>query len=130
MSAIITAVFKATIGLIVDKGRDAAAEKMKKGDVTDQKLHSLIVRDLKEIHNKLNALSQKDLKAAVDFVETGLECLNHAVDTMNSANVSLKAAKVSERNEDDECKEITLPSDTEPEKAIVLADGIRNMQFG
>lgn len=129
MSAIITAVFKATIGLIVDKGRDAAAEKMKKGDVTDQKLHSLIVRDLKEIHNKLNALSQKDLKAAVDFVETGLECLNHAVDTMNSANVSLKAAKVSERNEDDECKEITLPSDTEPEKAIVLADGIRNMQL-
>ena len=129
MSAIISAVFKATIGLIVDKGRDVAAEKMKEGDVTDQKFRSLIVRDLKEIENKLDALSQKDLKAAVDFFETGLGCLYKAVDTMRSANVSLGAAKVSERNEEVDFKQITLPSDTDPEKTIVLADGIRNMQL-
>ena len=129
MSAIITAVFKVTIGLIVDKGRDVAAERMKEGDVADQKFRSLIVRDLKEIHNKLDALSQKDLKAAVDFFETGLGCLYKAVDTMRRANVSLAAAKVSERNEEDDFKQITLPSDTDPEKTIVLADGIRNMQL-
>ena len=82
MSAIITAVFKATIGLIVDKGRDVAAERMREGDVADQKFRSLIVRDLKEIQNKLDALSQKD-----------------------------------------------LTSDTDPEKTIVLADGIRNIQL-
>ena len=122
-------VFKATIGLIVDKGRDVAAEKMKEGDVADQKFRSLIVRDLKEIENKLDALSQKDLKAAVDFFETGLECLYRAFDTMHSANVSLGAAKVSERNEEEDFKQITLPSDTDPEKTIVLADGIRNMQL-
>ena len=57
MSAIISAVFKATIGLIVDKGRDVAAERMKEGDVADQKFRSLIVRDLKEIHNTLDVLS-------------------------------------------------------------------------
>ena len=129
MSAIISAVFKATIGLIVDKGRDVAAERMKEGDVADQKFRSLIVRDLKEIHNKLDALSQKDLKAAVDFFETGLGCLYRAFDTMHSANVSLGAAKVSERNEEEDFKQITLPSDTDPEKTIVLADGIRNMQL-
>ena len=129
MSAIITAVFKVTIGLIVDKGRDVAAERMKEGDVADQKFRSLIVRDLKEIHNKLDALSQKDLKAAVDFFETGLGCLYRAFDTMRSANVSLGAAQVSERNEEDDFKQITLPSDTDPEKTIVLADGIRNMQL-
>ena len=129
MSAIILAVFKATIGLIVDKGRDVAAERMKEGDVADQKFRSLIVRDLKEIHNKLDALSQKDLKAAVDFFETGLGCLYRAFDTMHSANVSLGASKVSERNEEDDLKEITLPSDADPEKTIVLADGIRNMQL-
>ena len=82
MSAIISAVFKATIGLIVDKGRDVAAERMKEGDVADQKFRSLIVRDLKEIHNKLDVLSQKDLKSAVDFFETGLACLYKAVDTI------------------------------------------------
>ena len=128
MSAIISAVFKATIGLIVDKGRDVAAERMKEGDVTDQKFRSLIVRDLKEIHNKLDALSQKDLNAAVDFIETGLGCLYRAVDTMRSANVSLGAAQVSERNEEEDFKQITLPSDTDPEKTV-LADGIRNMQL-
>ena len=129
MSAIISAVFKATIGLIVDKGRDVAAEKMKEGDVADQKFRSLIVRDLKEIHDKLDALSQKDLNAAIDFFETGLGCLYKAVDTMRSANISLGAAKVSERNEEDDFKEITLPSDADPEKTIVLADGIRNVQL-
>ena len=129
MSAIISAVFKATICLIVDKGRDVAAERMKEGDVADQKFRSLIVRDLKEIHYKLDALSQKDLKAAVDFFETGLGCLYRAFDTMHSANVSLGAAKVAERNEEEDFKEITLPSDTDPEKNIVLADGIRNMQL-
>ena len=129
MSAIISAVFKATIGLIVDKGRDVAAERMKEGDVADQKFRSLIVRDLKEIHNKLDALSQKDLNAAIDFFETGLGCLYKAVDTMRSANVSLGAAKVSKRNEEEKVEEITLPSDTDPGKAIVLADGIRNIQL-
>ena len=129
MSAIISAVFKATIGLIVNKGRDVAAERMKEGDVADQKFRSLIVRDLKEIHYKLDALSQKDLKAAVDFFETGLGCLYKAFDAMHSANVTLGAAKVSERNEEEDFKEITLPSDADPEKTIVLADGIRNMQL-
>ena len=129
MSAIISAVFKATIGLIVNNGRDVAAERMKEGDVADQKFRSLIVRDLKEIHYKLDALSQKDLKAAVDFFETGLGCLYRAFDTMHSANVSLGAAKVSERNEEEDFKRITLPSDTNPEKTIVLADGIRNVQL-
>ena len=129
MSAIISAVFKATIGLIVDKGRDVAAERLKEGDVADQKFRSLIVRDLKEIHYKLDALSQKDLNAAIDFFETGLGCLYKAVDTMRSANVSLGAAKVSERNEEGDFKQVTLPSDTDPEKTLVLADGIRNMQL-
>ena len=108
MSAIISAVFKATIGLIVDKGRDVAAERLKEGDVADQKFRSLIVRDLKEIHYKLDALSQKDLKAAIDFFETGLGCLYRAFDAMHSANVTLGAAKVSERNEEEDFKEITF----------------------
>ena len=129
MSAIISAVFKATVGLIVAKGRDVAAERLKEGDVADQKFRSLIVRDLKEIHYKLDALSQKDLNAAIDFFETGLGCLYKAVDTMRSANVSLGAAKVSERNEEDDFKQVTLSSDTDPEKTLVLTDGIRNMQL-
>ena len=57
MSAIISAVLKGTIGLIVKKGRDVAAEKLKDGDVTDQKLRGLIVSELNDIKGKLDALS-------------------------------------------------------------------------
>ena len=57
MSAIISAVLKGTIGLIVKTGRDVAAEKLKDGDVTDQKLRGLIVSELNDIKGKLDALS-------------------------------------------------------------------------
>ena len=54
MSSIATAVFKVTIGLLVNKGRDKAAEKLKDGDITDQRFRGLIVReidDIKSIHS-------------------------------------------------------------------------------
>ena len=129
MSAIISAVLKGTIGLIVKKGRDVAAEKLKEGDVTDQKLRGLIVSELNDIKGKLDALSQKDLKAAVDFFGTGLKNLNGAVVQMRSANVSVEAGEVSERNEEEDFHELALPSDTDPGKTIAVAAGIRNMQL-
>ena len=129
MSAIITAVLKGTIGLIVKKGRDVAAEKLKDGDVTDQKLRGLIVSELNDIKGKLDALSQKDLKAAVDFFGTGLKNINGAVVAMRCANVSVEAGEVSERNEEEDFDELALPSDTDPGKTIAVAAGIRNMQL-
>jgi len=42
MSAIVTTVFKATIGLLLRKGRATAAEKLKEGDVVDQKFIRLV----------------------------------------------------------------------------------------
>ena len=129
MSAIISAVLKGTIGLIVKKGRDVAVEKLKDGDVTDQKLRGLIVSELNDIKGKLDALSQKDLKAAVDFFGTGLKNLNGAVVAMRGANVSVEAGEVSERNEEEDFEELALPSDTDPGKTIAVAAGIRNMQL-
>ena len=129
MSAIISAVLKGTIGLIAKKGRDVAAEKLKDGDVTDQKLRGLIVSELNDIKGKLDALSQKDLKAAVDFFGTGLENLNGAVVAMRSANVSVEAGKVSESNEQEDSHELALLSDTDPGKTIAVAAGMRNMQL-
>ncbi|KAL9965391.1 hypothetical protein ACROYT_G029188 [Oculina patagonica] len=75
MSSIVTAVFKATIGLLVNKGRDKAAEKLKDGDVTDQKFRGLIVREIDDIKSKLDGLSRKDLLASISFFEEGIEFL-------------------------------------------------------
>ena len=57
MSAIITA----TIGWLVDKGRDEAAKKLKDGDVTDQQFRGIIVREIDDMKSKLDGLSRKVL---------------------------------------------------------------------
>ena len=47
--------FKATIGLLINKARlDTAAEKLKEGDVTDEKFRSFIVREIDQINSKLD----------------------------------------------------------------------------
>jgi len=72
MSSIAIAVFKVTIGLLVNKGRDKAAEKLKDGDVTDQQFRRLIVREIDDMKSKLDRLSRKDLLASISFFEEGI----------------------------------------------------------
>ena len=79
MSSILLAVFKATIGLLVNKGRDKAAEKLKEGDLTDQNLRDLIVREMYDVKSKLDGLARKDLLAAIDYFEEGLVLLSDVV---------------------------------------------------
>ena len=45
MGSRLTSVFKVTVGLFGKKGRDTNAEKLKQGDITDQKLRDVIVRE-------------------------------------------------------------------------------------
>ena len=84
MTSIVTAVFKANIGLLVNKGRDKAAEKLKDGDVTDQKFRCLIVHEIDDIKSKLDGLSRKDLLASISFFEEGIELLYEVFDKARS----------------------------------------------
>ena len=86
MSSIVTTLFEATIGLLVNKGRDKAAEILKNGDVTDQRFHSLIVREIDDIKSKLDALSRKDLEASISFFEEGIVLLYEVFDIVKSRN--------------------------------------------
>ena len=86
MSSITAILFEATIGLLVNKGRDQAAEILKDGDVTDQKFHSLIVREIDDIKSKLDALSKKDLEASISFFEEGIAFLYEVFDIVKSRN--------------------------------------------
>ena len=86
MSSIVTTLFKATLGLLVNKGRDKAAEILKDGDVTDQRFHSLIVREIDDIKSKLDALSRKDLEASISFFEEGIALLYEVFDMVKSRN--------------------------------------------
>ena len=84
MSSIPTAVYKLTIGLLVNKGRDKAAEKLKDGDVTDQQFRRLIVREIDDIKSKLDGLSKKDLLASISFFEEGIVLLYNVLDKARS----------------------------------------------
>ena len=112
MSAIITAVFKATIGFLVNKGRDKVAERLKDGDVTDQQFRSLIVREIDDIKSKLDGLSRKDLLASISFFKEGIEFLYEAFDIIRSRSEhgadSVQAA----------CAE-----------ALSLTEGMRNLEL-
>ncbi|XP_044165571.1 uncharacterized protein LOC122949592 [Acropora millepora] len=81
MSEIVTSLLKTVVGFLIDKARDRAAEKLKEGDVTDNKIRELIQREIDDIKSKLDALSRKDLLTAIDAFEGGLRYLNQALET-------------------------------------------------
>ena len=89
MSSIITSVFNATIGWLVNKGRDVTAEKLKEGDVADQKMRDLIVREVEDIKSKLDGLSRKDVLVAVDSFKIGIRYLFEAFDVKPSGQASV-----------------------------------------
>jgi len=112
MCSIVTAVFKATIGLLVNKGRDKAAESLKDGDVTEQKFRSVIVREIDDIKSKLDGLSRKDLLASISFFEEGIELLYEVFDKARSRSEG------SEESVQAACAE-----------AFALAEEMRNMKL-
>ena len=84
LSSIMTEVFKVTIGWLVNKGRDEAAKKLKDGDVTDQQLRGIIMREIDDIRSKLGDLSRKDLGASFKFLKEGIELLFEEFDEIRS----------------------------------------------
>ena len=72
MSSFVAAILKATVGLLVNKGRNVAAEKLKEGDVTNEQLRNLIARELDDIKSKLDGIARKDLLASIGFFKEGL----------------------------------------------------------
>lgn len=69
---ILYGVFKATIGLLISKCRDVLAEKLKEGDVTDEKFRDWIVREIDAINSKLDSIAWKDLGASINFFKEGI----------------------------------------------------------
>ena len=123
MSSIVTAVFKATIGLLVNKGRDKAAEKLKEGDVTDQKIRDFFEREIDGIKSKLDGLARKDLLAAIDAFEAGLEYLYHAIDA------EAVAATTGARKRNENLEELSSSSTTATVKPVALAAEMTNMEL-
>lgn len=99
MSAIVTAVLKATVGLLLTKGRDCLAKKLQEGDVTDEQFRNMIVRELDDIKSKLDGLARKDLLTSISFFKEGMVFLSKVLDKKYYAHCGPEWNKVKTRNE-------------------------------
>ena len=90
MSSIITSLLKVTVGFLVDKAEDWAVEKLRAGDVVDQKIREIIAREIEDVKSKLDALSRKDLLAAIDAFGKGVSYLYKAIDLKTDAATRLR----------------------------------------
>ena len=113
MSSIITSVFSATIGWLVNKGRDVTAERLKEGDVADQKIRDLIVREVEDIKSKLDGLSRKDLLVAVDSFKIGIRYLFEAFNVKPSgqASVGITDENLSEHDLEEAMKTVSVAAE-------------------
>ena len=125
MSAIITAAFKATFGLLVNKARDKAAEKLKEGDVTDKRLRDLIQREIDGIKSKLDGLARKDLLAAIDAFEAGVRYLYQAMD----ADADAAMTGEGERGNEEKLDAVSSVSPTPMVNTVALATEMGKMEL-
>jgi hypothetical protein len=93
------------VGLLWNKARDSTAAKLKDGDITDEKIREIVVRDLNDIKTKLDGLSRKDLLSSYNFLQEGVDFLN----------VSLQKSKLDQKaltneTQDDRSETSTMPS--------------------
>ena len=75
MTSIVATILNSTVGLLWNKARDMAAYKLKDGDITDEKIREVVVRELSDIKSKLDGLSRKDLLSSYGFLKEGVNLL-------------------------------------------------------
>ena len=83
MSSIMTNILNSIVGLLWKKARDAIADKLKDGDVTDAKIREIVVRELNDMKTKIGGLSRKDLLTSFSFLQEGVDFLSIYVDKPN-----------------------------------------------
>ena len=127
MASIVAAVFKATIGLLVTKGRNLAADKLKDGDVTDEQFRSFIVREIDDIKSKLDGLARTNLLASICFFKEGLVYLYKVLDLKaieEDIKFTEQGAEGKEKNSDPNLR----PSQAASVKTVSLAKEMKSFQ--
>ena len=129
MSSIIAAVFKATIGLLVAKGRNLAAQKLKEGDITDEQFRNFIVREIDDIKSKLDGLARTNLLASISFFKEGLVYLYKVLDLETiegEAKITVRK-KEQEKNPDTASASLRSPQAASV-KTVSLAEEMKSLQ--
>ena len=127
MASFVQGVFKATIGALVNKARGLAAEKLKEGDVADEKFRQFIVLEMDDIRSKLDGISGKDLAASISFFNDGIVCLGDLGKVLDGDGEK-KNAVTAPRADGAAAIEV-IEGTTKEEKTFLLTKGIKNLQL-
>ena len=112
MSSIVTGILRSTVGLLLNKARDAIAKNLQEGDVTDAKIRGMIVNELKDVKAKIDALARTDLHTSYNNLQEGVLLLTASLDeTKNELTASLDETKdVVNESEDERGEASRMPS--------------------
>ena len=127
MLSIIAKLICSTSGLVLNKVRSSAAEKLKDGDTTDEKLRDVIIEDLDDIKTKIDALSRKDLRSSYCFLKEGVVTLNLALDEAKDEQITTSKPPNDAPNEG---SQTTATNESESgilNDAIALSHAIQNL---
>ena len=108
MSSIVTGILEATIGLLLNKGRDKVTESLRGGDVTNETVRNWIVREINAVNSKLNGLARKDLNTSINHFRTGLVYLFEVLKKTQSGDDGL-ATEQSSVETDENNSQYRLP---------------------
>ncbi|CAB4016902.1 Hypothetical predicted protein, partial [Paramuricea clavata] len=101
-----------------------AANKLNDGDLSEEKLREIIVKDLTDIKSKLDCLSlNKDLYASYSFLEESVELLNLAIDKSNEDQ------KASEGPADEATRDMNDTASGISNAALSLPQAIRKLKI-
>ena len=117
MTSIVTSILSSTLGLLWNKARDATANSLEGGDVTDTKIREIVVRELNDIKTKLDGLARKDLLSGYTYLQEGVQLLN---DSLDKSKEEQKAVM----NEDKHDGSVT--SSTMPSGVDILNDALQH----
>lgn len=123
MSSIVTDVISAAIGLLVNKGRDVVAERLREGDVADEAIRKWIVREITEVSSRLNGLARKDLKTSITHFSSGFVNLSEALNKANSGD----DCSVSTQTTMETATDVNIPEILSQWKATDLDESGRRM---
>ena len=105
------------------------AERLKEGDVADQKIRDLIVREVEDIKSKFDGLSRKDLLAAVDSFKTGIRYFFEALDVKpmsSQASAGITDENLSEHDLEEAMKTVSVAAEMRKLEEMDFNETVKN----
>ena len=99
MFSIVTGILSSTVGLLWNKARDASANKLKDGDITDERIREIVVRELNDVKTKIDGLARKDLLSSYSFLQEGVQLLIASLDKSKDEQKAVQSEIQDDRRE-------------------------------